>query len=144
MRGSSLLVVMPLLAACALDVAAERRNALNTTIGMDEATLVRAVGVPARTLDTEGHRFLAYIDNRTEIDRTFGGFGGVGGFGGFGRFGGFGLNDDFPVAVQRICETTYELNGGHVTSWTLRGDACDAYSSGAGVPSLAVVSSPRA
>ena len=34
-------------------------------------------------------------------------------------------NATVALPVVRSCETTLEINGGRVTSWTLRGNACD-------------------
>ncbi len=116
------LLAVLLLTACTADIRAARQAALNTTIGMDEATLVRTVGVPTRVLDAGGHRFLAYSDQRVDYVPTFGGF------------RRFGIYDDNYVSVDRNCETTYELDAGRVTSWAQRGNACDWDSSGVGIP----------
>jgi hypothetical protein len=120
------LFALLLLTGCTAEIRAARQAALNTTIGMDEPTLVRTVGVPTRTLDTEGHRFLAYSDQRVDYVPTFGAYGG------YGRFGFY--NDGFVVPEARNCETTYELDAGRVTSWAQRGNACDYISYSAGVP----------
>ena len=119
-------------AGCAAPI--DRAPYLNSLIGLPEADLVRRMGVPSRTYDTGGHHFLAYQERRTSIYGTgpsfgFGGFGdgfgygyGGGGFG--GGFGGLGYNFTSSQVVERICETTFEVTGGKVTTWSLRGNAC--------------------
>jgi hypothetical protein len=110
--------------------------ALNALVGKSETDLVRSMGVPTRTYDTGGHRFLAYSRNRLETipgDPGFGPWGGGywgggwggggwggGGWGGWGGgWGGFG-----PEIVQRDCETTFDLLNHIVQSWSLRGNDC--------------------
>lgn len=99
----------------------DRRAYLSTLIGQQEAELVRQLGVPARTYDAGGRRFVAYEERRADI------YGGGPFFGGgFGYFGaGYGLYGAFPAqVVERGCETTFELGEGRVLSWSLRGNAC--------------------
>lgn len=122
------IALLLILGGCAADSRA-RQAALNSTIGMDEATLIRTIGVPSRALDAGGHRFLAYSDHRVDVAPTFGTTGAFGGFGPFGFY-----DEGFAVPLDRRCETTYELDAGHVASWTQRGNACHAY--GVGVPPL--------
>lgn len=117
-------IILALLGGC-VDVGAERRAQANALVGQTEADLVRTLGVPARTIETDGRRFLAYEDRRLDILPGFGGgFGGFG-YGGFNRFGGFGLGAGVPgEIVESGCATTYELSGGRVQAWTLRGNDC--------------------
>ena len=99
----------------------DRRVYLSTLIGQPETELVRQLGVPTRTYDAGGRRFVAYDERRAEI------FGGGPFFGGgFGYFGaGYGLYGAFPAqVVERGCETTFELAEGRVLSWSLRGNSC--------------------
>lgn len=133
MRRALIALPVLLLAGCASDAPALRATALNATIGMDEATLVRVVGVPTRAIETGGHRFLAYNDRRNGVVATYGLYGDA--FAGFGPFGFY--DDGFLVPVERTCETTYELDAGRVTGWTLRGRACRSEAGGFGVPVLA-------
>ena len=110
------------LAACT-NYAADRAAYLNTLVGQPEAAVVQQLGVPGRVFETGGHRFVAYTSQRTTV---YGGGGfGVGGFG-YGRgFGGFGTFDAFPTeVVARVCETTFDLQGGIVRSWALHGNGC--------------------
>ena len=105
-------------------------QALNGLVGKSETELVRARGVPSKTYETGGLKFLAYDMHRIDSlpgDAGFypgfgyGGFGYGGfGYGGFGGgFGGFG-----PEIIQRDCSTTFELRGGIVQRWSLRGNDC--------------------
>ena len=91
-----------------------------TLVGQPETELVRQLGVPSRTYDAGGRRFIAYSERRTDI------YGGGPFFGGFGYFGaGYGLYGAFPAqVVERGCETTFEVGEGRVVSWALRGNAC--------------------
>lgn len=114
-----ILPVLALLAACAPGV--DRRAYLATLVGQPETELVRQLGVPSRTYDTDGRRFVAYTERRADIVGGGPFFGG--GFGYFG--GGYGLYGALPATVvERGCETTFELADGRVLSWTLRGNAC--------------------
>lgn len=102
--------------------AARRGAELAGTVGLSETDLVRRFGVPNRTYDVGGHRFLDYDDRHLV---TFPGFATYGA--GFGRFGGpgFGAFDYVPPeVVERGCDTTFELAGGRVLGWALRGRAC--------------------
>ena len=117
-----------LLAGCAYPNP-QHVQALNALIGKSETDLLRSYGVPNRTYDSAGHKFLAYSRNRIESipgdGFGYGGFGyGYGGFG-YGGFGpGFGYGGFGPDIVQRDCDTTFELTNGKVASWSLRGNDC--------------------
>jgi hypothetical protein len=97
-------------------------KALNAMIGKPEADLVRSYGVPTRSVETGGSKFLAYTKSRIESFPT-GPYYGYGwhpyGWGGWG-YPGWG----YPDIAQFDCETTFELQGGLVKSWNLRGNAC--------------------
>jgi hypothetical protein len=95
---------------------------LNALVGKSESDLVRTEGVPTRTYDVGGHKFLAYSRSRIESIPGSAGFGpyGYGPYwGGWGGWGGFG-----PEVIQRDCETTFEVANGVVLHWSLRGNAC--------------------
>jgi len=97
---------------------------LNGLVGKSEADLVRAEGVPTRTYEVGGHKFLAYSRNRIESipgDPIVGPYGyGWGPYwGGWG--GGFGYGSEI---IQRDCETTFEVANGVVLHWSFRGNAC--------------------
>lgn len=114
------LILLPLLSACVSGP--DRRIELDGLIGKPEADAVRMLGVPDRTFDTNGHRFLAFVDRRSE---AYGG--GVGIFGTYGySYGGPGVlaYDPGPAVYQRLCETTLEIADGRVSSYSLRGNAC--------------------
>ena len=97
---------------------------LNALVGKSETDLVRAQGVPTRTYDVGGHKFLAYASHHIESvpgDPGFGpyGYGGWGYWGGWGGWGGFP-----PEIIDRNCETTFEIANGVVLHWSFRGNAC--------------------
>ena len=110
-----------LLAGCSTQ---PRREAyLNTLVGVSDTELVHQLGVPSRTVETPGHKFLAY---REEHISSFGG--GIGSpflYGG-GLYGvGFGYFGGFPQdVVQYVCDTTFDVVDGRVTNWSLRGNGC--------------------
>ena len=93
---------------------------LASLVGQPETEVVRQLGVPTRSYETGGRKFIAYDERRTELipQAPF-----IGGFGYFGYgYGGFG---GLPAQlIERGCETTLEVAGGRVVSWTLRGSAC--------------------
>ncbi len=99
--------------------------AMNALVGKSETDLVHALGVPSRTYDTGGHKFLAYSRSKLESTPGSPGFGPWGGWGygywggGYGGWGGFP-----PEIIQRDCETTFDLLGGTVQSWSFRGNDC--------------------
>ena len=107
-----------LLAGCA--PAFNRPAFLATFVGQPEAEVIRRLGVPSRTIEANGRRFLAYSERRTEV------IGGGPFFGGFGYYGpSFGYYGAFPAAVSaRGCETAFEVAEGKVVTWSLRGHAC--------------------
>jgi hypothetical protein len=126
------------LAACEVPSPAQRK-VLDSMIGRSETDLVRSFGVPTRTFATNGHTFLAYVDNETNFSPGTGGPGwgwgwggwgwGGGGFGGYGGYGGFGGPFGFgggipPTYYQSSCATTFEVNAGTVAAWTVRGNGC--------------------
>ncbi len=124
--------VLPLLLAALAGCAPsfDRPAFLATLVGQPEAEVVRRLGVPSRTYEADGRKFLAYSERRSELiggGPFFGGFGSFGsGFGGSGFGGsGFGYSAAFPAEIiERDCETTLEVGGGRVLAWSLRGSAC--------------------
>ena len=124
----ALAVLLPVaLAACAVNTGEDRRAYLSSLVGAPETELVRQLGVPTRSYETTGRKFVAYDERRVDVYPGAPFFGGFGGFGyGYGRFGsGFGASYAFPPqVVERGCETTFEIDGGRVQSWALRGNAC--------------------
>lgn len=118
--------VLPLLLAALTGCAPafDRPAFLATLVGQPEAEVVRRLGVPSRTYEADGRKFLAYSERRSELiggGPFFGGFGFGSGFGGSG----FGYSAAFPAEIiERDCETTIEVGGGRVVAWSLRGNAC--------------------
>lgn len=104
-----------LLAGCA--PAFDRPAFLATFVGQPEDELVRRLGVPSRTFEANGRKFLAYAERRSEIIPVGAGFGGYGYFGpSFGYIP--------SEVIDRSCETTFEVANGRVLTWLLRGNAC--------------------
>lgn len=85
------------LVACA-DHGAERRAFLTSLVGQSEAGVVQRLGLPDRTYEADGVKFLAYDEGR------------------------------IPASGRKLpeCEMTLTLAGGRVQSWTLRGPFCAA------------------
>ena len=130
---ASTLAAATLLAGCEVPSAAERAR-LNGLIGHPEVDLLRNYGVPTRTYGANGHTFLAYDSSYSTYDPGFGpygfgpygGFGGFGGFGygGFGPYGGFGGAFGGGFVENYTCATTFEVDSGRVSAWSLHGDGC--------------------
>lgn len=125
MKRILFLLLAAMLAGCA--PAFDRPAFLATLVGQPEAEVIRRLGVPSRTYETDGRKFLAYSERQSDLiggGPFFGGFGSFGsGFGGSGL--GFGYSAAFPTQiVERDCETTFEVAGGRVLAWSLRGNAC--------------------
>lgn len=115
------------LTACATREGFEARQA--ALVGRSEAELVATLGVPARTYDVEGRRFLQYEDRRlvsTGGAYPFAGFGYGLGRRGFGYGLGLGFGTGYPLVETRGCDTTFELRGGRVVGFAARGNACVA------------------
>jgi hypothetical protein len=113
------LIAVPLLAGCATGALQEREAVLGQLIGQSEAELVRQMGVPTRAFEADGHRFLAYLERRVDV------IPGTGPWAPFwGRRWGYYGPDFPPQVVERACETTFEIAGGKVQSFQLRGNAC--------------------
>lgn len=103
----------------------QRQAELAPLIGHTEQDLVQRMGVPTRTYETGGTKYLAYNESRTEFEPGFGPYY-AGGFYGRGLYGGFGgyYGGFPPEVIQRNCETTFEVAGGAVRSFALRGNSC--------------------
>lgn len=120
MRRLALLSAVLLLSACDPYALARRQAALQAYVGHSESDIVRVFGVPTRTFETGGHRFLAYDQGGVELIPSPYPWG-PWGWGGFG----WSYAGDFPVrAVERGCETTFEVSADHVVGVTLHGNAC--------------------
>jgi hypothetical protein len=121
MRKIVLIALALALSACAVNPGVQRRAFLASLIGQPEAAAVHALGVPARTYQTGGIKFLAYDERRAAVIPGGPFFGGYGYFGaGLGSY----YNAFPPEVIERNCETTLEVAGGIVQSWSLRGTLC--------------------
>lgn len=90
---------------------------LAATIGQGEGELVSAFGVPTRTYEADGRKFLQYEERRTQAvasDPYFSRFP--------GRFG--PVFSPYPAFVVRSCDITFTLAGGKVASFSFRGEGC--------------------
>ena len=103
------------LAGCATGPNLETR--LQSTIGQGEGELVSANGVPTRTYQADGRKFLQYEERRTQMvasdpywSRSY------------GRFG--PIFPPAPAFVVRSCDITFTLVDGKVASFSFRGEAC--------------------
>jgi len=115
------LIAVPLLAGCATaKPPVDQQAAAGNLVGQSEADLVRQMGVPTRAFQTDGHRFLAYLERRVDISP------GTGPWAPFwGHWGGGSYGPDVPPEVtDYTCETTFEVTGGRVQSFQRRGNAC--------------------
>jgi hypothetical protein len=115
MRRAVLLLLTGMLAGCVNQLAA-RQAWLSQFVGQPEAALVQQLGVPSRTYETGGVKYLAYEEHRVDIIPAFPSYSPffTGWYG-----GGFP-----PQVVDLRCETTFEIAGGTVKAFTLRGNAC--------------------
>lgn len=114
MRRLRYFALSAVLAGCSNGLA-ERQAELARWIGKPETALVGAVGVPTRTYEAGGMKFLTYDDQRVEILPGSPGIG-PGPF----RYGG-GIP---PTATTLVCETTFTIEAGIVRAFSLRGNAC--------------------
>ncbi len=124
MRKLLALMSVLALAACVYPSLAQRQAYLAQFIGVSETDLVRTLGVPTRTIDADSHHFLAYVERTTDVFPAYG-WGGNYWNGYYGTFYGPPIYGGLPQQViERVCETTFELQGGKVQSFSLRGNAC--------------------
>lgn len=120
MRAFAMFAAAAVLAGCVQ--VPGRRDRLDQLVGQPETLVVRTMGVPERTIETDGHRFLAYVERQPAS------FAGYDMFDGFGRYGTLGYRrlgfEAAPELYERSCETTFEVVGGKVAGYTLHGDGC--------------------
>jgi hypothetical protein len=118
MRRPVLLILTVLLAGC-VNQLAQRQAFLNQLIGHPDSDLVQQLGVPTRTYETDGTKYLAYDESRVQLVPALPPYG-PGPWWAYGGYGG-----GFPPQVINLaCETTFAVAGGVVKSYTLRGNAC--------------------
>lgn len=106
-----------LLGACAQGPTLQQR--LSVFMGQGEADLVAALGVPTRTHEAEGRRFLQFEQRRTQAVAApppvpY-----------YGRFGPrYGYWPQPPGYVVVGCDITFELQDGRVQGFSTRGEGC--------------------
>jgi hypothetical protein len=114
---AALLTVLPLVGCT--DMLAERQAFLSGLIGQSEADAVRSMGVPTRSFDVGGQRFLAYDERRLELLPA------APVMPPWGWRAPWGYESPFPnEVVSRRCETVLEIADGRVRSFQLHGNAC--------------------
>jgi hypothetical protein len=111
----AVLLVSGLLVGCVNQLAA-REARLRQLIGQPETVLVQQMGVPTRAYETQGTKYLAYVEQRIDIIPTFPSYSPF-----FPSWYGGGFP---PQVVDLRCETTFEVVGGSVRGFSLRGNAC--------------------
>ena len=110
MRWGWLLVA--LCAGCARQGPSALEVRAASLVGRGEAEVVRAFGVPNRSIETGGHRFIAYVERRQEVVP------------GAGPWGPPWWGWQPTQVITRGCEITFEIDQGKVASYSLRGDGC--------------------
>jgi hypothetical protein len=113
----TLLVLALLLGGC-VNLLAQREAFLQQFVGKPDSVLVQQLGVPTRSYETGGVKYLAYTESRVDLVPSTPALGfGPPFWGWYG--GGFP-----PQVVNLVCETTFAVTDGTVRSFTLRGNAC--------------------
>ena len=112
MRLIAALAASAVLCGC-VNTVQQRELFLAQFVGQPEEQVLRQFGVPSRSYDAGGHRFLAYTEQSVDV---------VPGIGGYGY--GYGFGGLPPQVIQWVCETTFEIDSGRVVSFSLRGNAC--------------------
>ncbi len=115
MRRAILLVLAGVAGGCVNGLAA-REAFLSRFVGQPESVVVQQMGVPTRTYETGGVKYLAYSEHRIDIIPAYPSYSPF--FPGWYAGG-------FPTQViEQRCETTFEVADGTVKAFTLRGNAC--------------------
>jgi hypothetical protein len=114
-----LLLFLAVLATGCTNGLAKRQAFLSQFVGHPDSELVQRLGVPNRTYETDGVKYLAYDERKLDIVPGPPSYG-PGPWWAYGSYGG-----TFPPQVITLtCETTFAVSGGVVKSYTLRGNAC--------------------
>lgn len=108
--------LMLALAGCA--TGPDLATRLAATIGQGEGELVSAFGVPTRTYEADGRKFLQYEERRTQAVASDPYFARSP----YSRFG--PVFSPYPAFVVRSCDITFTLAGGKVASFSFRGEGC--------------------
>ena len=119
-RLAVILLSAGLLAGCVNQLAV-RQSELARWVGQPEGQLIDFMGVPDKSYETGGVKYLAYAENRVEVIPSTQSYPFGPPFGApYGWYGG-----GFPAqAINLSCETTFAIAGGVVRSFSLRGNAC--------------------
>ncbi|HKM61944.1 MAG TPA: hypothetical protein VJY39_05580 [Acidisphaera sp.] len=118
------LPALVLLVAGCVDYVPTRQSELTQFVGKSETQLVAAIGVPTRTYEAAGSKFLAYDQARAVVDPGSPGWGWGWGWG-WGAPWGWG--PAFPPAVFAYsCETTFQVHDGLVQSFSFTGSGCSS------------------
>jgi hypothetical protein len=104
-----------LLAGCALGPSLQER--LAPLVGKREGEVVMALGVPARTYEADGRKFLQYEERRATFYA-----GDIYWARPYARYG--SVLSAGPMVVTRSCDMTFTLRQGVVEAFALRGDDC--------------------
>ncbi len=113
------LILLPVLAlgACATGPSFSERMAL--LVGRSEADLVQTLGVPVRTHEADGQRFLEFEERRTVLYPSPDPFAFYGPYGRYGRWrGGYYAGTAYGLA---FCDVTWSLRNGRAQAFTARG-----------------------
>jgi hypothetical protein len=117
-RIAAALLTALLLAGC-VDGLAERQAFLSGLIGRTETEVVRIMGVPTRSFEVGGQRFLAYDERRLEVLPS------APVMAPWGWRGPWPYGSPFPSEVVTLsCETVLEISAGRVSAFQLHGNAC--------------------
>jgi hypothetical protein len=128
MRRVFVILLLPFLAGCAAGPSLQTR--MISYMGAPEDRLIQSLGVPDKQITVNGVGYLAYVQQRSEVQPSpilvgFGGWdGGWGGaFGPYPYYGGFAGGLPAPVQVWS-CETTFTVRDGHVANVSFKGNDC--------------------
>jgi hypothetical protein len=121
MRRAVLFLAIGLLAGC-VDQLAARQARLSQFVGQPEPVLVQQMGVPNRTYETGGVKYLAYVEHRVDLVPGFSSYNPL--FPGWGFYPGWDGGGLPTQVIELRCETTFQVADGTVKSFTLRGNAC--------------------
>lgn len=92
-----------------------RQAFLTQFVGQPELNLINGLGVPDRSYETDGLKFLAFVENHLDMVPPMSFYGPPY----------WGVNSGFPMqVVQWQCETTVVIRNGIVLNFSFRGNAC--------------------
>jgi hypothetical protein len=113
-----------LLAGLALGACAtgpSRQELMATYVGQPVTVLLAGMGVPNRTYETSGIRYLAYDEQHVDLLPSPGFYGPWG----YGPYGYAWASPAFPPTIVTWgCETTFQVTEDVVRAFSLRGNAC--------------------